>query len=298
MCCSNKIEADILVGDFTKYGAVRISNYSVNSRLCFGSPSNTFKADKTYLTLFMSIPSKNIDTNFALRLVRNSYSFKYIRFIFEHGSSPTRIYGDVDTLVISGSDTPYFNYHLLIQRTYFSSQYRTILKEYQQTFKGIWYLISSYGEVCRIVSEHYFVQMCSECVNNIIIHNITSECTRSFTKNDEDNFNSFIVTTTVSLLSSYSYFISLSTNNYIIRNNYNPSKTHTVYTYPNQWLKYESTNQTTLNIYRKKEPYQRIEFTLTIGKSNEGTVTIIKEVEDSDKSISTVIISSSKPLSI
>ncbi|EMS15639.1 serine/threonine kinase, putative, partial [Entamoeba histolytica HM-3:IMSS] len=45
-----------------------------------------------------------------------------------------------------------------------------------------------------------------------------------------------------------------------------------------------------------KEPYQRIEFTLTIGKSNEGTVTLIKEVEDNDKSISTVIISSSKPL--
>ncbi|EMD45489.1 protein kinase, putative [Entamoeba histolytica KU27] len=137
-------------------------------------------------------------------------------------------------------------------------------------------------------------------VNNIIIHNITSECTRTFTKDDEDDFNSFVITVYVSLLSlpNDNYLISLSTNNYVIINNYNSSKIHTVYTYPNQWLKYESTNQTSLNIYRKKEPYQRIELILTIGKSNEGTVTLIKEVEDSDKSISTVIISSSKPLSI
>ncbi|EDR25791.1 protein serine/threonine kinase, putative [Entamoeba dispar SAW760] len=122
-------------------------------------------------------------------------------------------------------------------------------------------------------------------------HNIDS-CNPTVIR-DEDDFNLFIVTTTVSL-SNY-YQLSLSTNNYIIRNNYNSSNIHRVYTYPNQWLKYESSNQITFNIYRKKEPYQRIEFSLTIEQSNEGT-TLIKEVENNDKSISTLIISSSKPL--
>ncbi|EDR23528.1 hypothetical protein EDI_346520 [Entamoeba dispar SAW760] len=40
-------------------------------------------------------------------------------------------------------------------------------------------------------------------------------------------------------------------------------------------VKNESTNQAKFNIYRKKEPYQRIEFSLTIEQSNEG-ITLIK----------------------
>ncbi|EDR25194.1 hypothetical protein EDI_191740 [Entamoeba dispar SAW760] len=121
-----------------------------------------------------------------------------------------------------------------------------------------------------------------------------NECNHQFKKDDEDDFNLFIVTTTVSLY-YYIYQLSLSTNNYIIRNNNGPTITHTIYTYPNQWLKYESSNQAIFKIYRKKEPYQNIEFSLRIESSNEGT-TLIKEVENNDKSISTVIISSSKQL--
>ncbi|EDR21751.1 hypothetical protein EDI_056110, partial [Entamoeba dispar SAW760] len=170
---------------------------------------------------------------------------------------------------------------------------------------GIWYLISSYeGSINKITTkfsnDKYFNQTCGGMVryfsysDDIEIHDITTECNHQFKKDEEDDFNLFIVTTTISL-SNYNYHLSLSTNNYIIRNNYKPSKTHRVYTYPNQWLKYESSNQITFNICRKKEPYQKIEFSLTIEQSNEGT-TSIKEVENNDKSISTVIISSSKPL--
>ncbi|EKE37586.1 hypothetical protein ENU1_192590, partial [Entamoeba nuttalli P19] len=90
------------------------------------------------------------------------------------------------------------------------------------------------------------------------------------------------------------YYISLSSNNYIIKNS-RGTNTHAVFTYPYQWLKYDSSNQISFNIYRKKEPYQKISFKLTIKSSNEGT-TIITEEENSNKTISTVIISSSKQI--
>ncbi|BFU23676.1 protein kinase domain containing protein [Entamoeba histolytica] len=310
-CSTDSYSIDNYLYDYSKYKSVIIRFSTVNNDIFFGSSTHIFKARNVTIELVQNLTSccshlyfKNIETDFELHLIKNSYSFNYINFDFYNGNSPSKITGDADIIYVSGNDNNDNNYHLPIQRTYFSSTNSLlgITPDY-----GIKYLISSHKGtfISSLLQLNLLIQTCSGMVryfyeNNIIIHDITSECTRTFTKDDEDDFNSFVITVYVSLLSlpNDNYLISLSTNNYVIINNYNSSKIHTVYTYPNQWLKYESTNQTTLNIYRMKEPYQRIEFTLTIGKSNEGTVTLIKEVEDSDKSISTVIISSSKPLSI
>ncbi|EDR26006.1 hypothetical protein EDI_149860, partial [Entamoeba dispar SAW760] len=293
-----------LARDYTNYSSVIISVYNYYGSFYLGSTSNTFKANKVIVQIEeiinrdYSLSFRIIETNFELELIKNSYSFENVQFDFFNGNSPTRITGDVDEFLVSGSDNG--NYHLPIQRTYFNSN--PINLKFSSN-NGIQYLISSYeGSINKITStssnDKYFSQTCGGMVRyfsykNIAIHDITTECNHQFKKDEEDDFNSFIVTITVSL-SNYCQ-ISLSTNNYIIRNNNSPSITHTVYTYPNQWLKYESSNQAIFKIYRKKEPYQKIEFSLTIEQSNEGT-TLIKEVENNDKSISTVIISSSKPL--
>ncbi|EDR28149.1 hypothetical protein EDI_300190 [Entamoeba dispar SAW760] len=310
-CSGSTLISGTLTGDYTKYSSVIISMKNNNGiePLYLGSISNTFKANKVIVRLEEGISKSyslnfmNIETNIELELIKNSYSFEKVQFIFYNGNSPTRIIGDVDELWVSGNDNYYYYYHLPIQRTYINSI--PINLKFSSDNKGIWYLISSYeGSINKITSkssnDKYFNQTCGGMVryfsyNNIEIHDITTECNHQFKKDEEDDFNSFIVTVTVSL-SNYNYQISLSTNNYIIRNNHDSSNIHTIYTYPNQWLKYESTNQITFNIYRKKEPYQRIEFSLTIEQSNEGT-TLIKEVENNDKSISTLIISSSKHLS-
>ncbi|EMS15638.1 serine/threonine kinase, putative, partial [Entamoeba histolytica HM-3:IMSS] len=280
----------VLTGDYTKYSSVIISVNNNYGSFYFGSV-NPFKARKVIVRLEEGISKsyylyfRSIETNIELELIKNSYSFEKVYFNFYNGNSPTRITGDVDGLLVRGIDD-YNNYHLPIQRTYFNSN--PINLKFSSN-NGIWYLISSYeGSINKITSkslnDKYFNQTCGGMVRyfsyyGIEIHDITTECNHQFKKDEEDDFNSFIVTTTVSL-SNYNYQLSLSTNNYIIRNNYDSSKTHRVYTYPNQWLKYESSNQIKFNVYRMKEPYQRIEFTLTIGKSNEGTVTLIKEVED------------------
>ncbi|EDR23778.1 hypothetical protein EDI_197320 [Entamoeba dispar SAW760] len=306
-CIDPTIKNLEFVGDYTNYSSFIIDIYSVYSFVKFGSPDKTFQANKVVIQLkqklnnLYSINFNHIETNFELYLTDNNYLFGGIQLNFCNGNSPTKIIGDVDTLWIYGNDDVKFNYHLPIQRTYFSST-NTMLK--LPFSDGIRYLISSYeGTINQITStsssDDYFNQTCGGMVRyfsikNIKFHSATSKCLRSFTKDEEDDFNLFIVTIIMSLLPNYNYYMALSTNNYIIRNNYG-TDIHKVYTYPNQWLKYESSNQTTFNIYRKKEPYQRIEFSLTIETSNEGT-TSIKEVENNDKSISTVIISSSKPL--
>ncbi|EDR23779.1 hypothetical protein EDI_071190 [Entamoeba dispar SAW760] len=304
-CSDYTLTSNKLTGDYTKYSSVIISVSNYYGISDFGSV-NPFKARKVIIQIeemstshsFLSFV--NIETNFRLELVKSPYSFKNVQFTFYNGNSPTRIIGDVDGLLVSGSDDYDSNYHLPIQRTYFNSI--PINLKFSSDI-SIQYLISSYeGSINKITpkssNDKYFSQTCGGMVRyfsykNIAIYDITTECNHQFKKDEEDDFNSFIVTITVSL-SNYCQ-ISLSTNNYIIRNNNRPSITHTVYTYPNQWLKYESSNQAIFKIYRKKEPYQKIEFSLTIEQSNEGT-TLIKEVENNDKSISTVIISSSKPL--
>ncbi|EDR22449.1 hypothetical protein EDI_245460, partial [Entamoeba dispar SAW760] len=312
-CSDSTLNSKELTGDYTKYSSVIISmnNYIANVWFYFGSRDNPFKANKVIVLLEEGISNnyylyfRSIETNFELELIKNSYSFEKVQFNFYNGNSPTRITGDVGELWVGGNDYYDYNYHLPIQRTYINSNPATLIADFSYVNYGIWYLISSYeGSINKITpnslsNSKYFNQTCGGMVRyfsykSIEIHDITTECNHQFKKNEEDDFNLFIVTTTVSL-SDYNYQISLSTNNYIIRNNYNPSNIHTIYTYPNQWLKYESTNQTKFNIYRKKEPYQKIEFSLRIESSNEGT-TSIKEVENNDKSISTLIISSSKPL--
>ncbi|EDS88988.1 hypothetical protein CL6EHI_127680 [Entamoeba histolytica] len=105
--------------------------------------------------------------------------------------------------------------------------------------------------------------VCYYIYNDIEIDDVTSTFSKTFTPNDEDDFNSFVVTVTVSLLSDY-------------------------------WIRYESKNQITFSIIGKKQLSRRIQLKLTIGTSDSGT-TIIKE--ETTNTLSSVIITTSKHLS-
>ncbi|EDR22326.1 hypothetical protein EDI_181210, partial [Entamoeba dispar SAW760] len=103
-CTDSTLTSDVLEGDYTKYPSVIISVNNYYGQFSFGSISNTFKANKIIVRLEEGISKsyylnfRNIETNFELELIKNSYSFENVTFTFFNGNSPTRIIGGVNEL--------------------------------------------------------------------------------------------------------------------------------------------------------------------------------------------------------